>query len=353
MRDKPKICLVASGGGHLRQALDIAPAWGLGEVTVISENSILARSMRGKTACHFVTPVILGQARSMGLHQFAVDALRNLFESLAIVRRVRPDVLITTGAGSVFFAALFARLAGARVIVIESLSRSQRLSKSARAVGLFAHARVLQNEALRHLWPEAPVFDPIKMLERAPPVKSALLLATVGGTLPFDRLIGGVAALKRAGAIPERVIVQTSMRGARPEGVECRDEIPFDEMLTLLSEAAIVVCHAGSGSLIPALQVGCRIVAMPRDPARGEHFDHHQDEICTAFTERGLIEVARSIEELGPAIERARRRTSIVATSDTDPLKLHLKRLIEHWFGNPVPAESQSIPLGGPGSHLA
>ena len=149
-------------------------------------------------------------------------------KSLAIVRRVRPDVLITTGAGSVFFAALFARLAGARVIVIESLSRSQRLSKSARAVGLFAHARVLQNEALRHLWPEAPVFDPIKMLERAPPVKSALLLATVGGTLPFDRLIGGVAALKRAGAIPERVIVQTSMRGARPEGVECRDEIPFD-----------------------------------------------------------------------------------------------------------------------------
>ena len=50
MRDKLKICLVASGGGHLRQALDIAPAWGLGEVTVISEGfdpcSVNARQNR-------------------------------------------------------------------------------------------------------------------------------------------------------------------------------------------------------------------------------------------------------------------------------------------------------------------
>jgi UDP-N-acetylglucosamine--N-acetylmuramyl-(pentapeptide) pyrophosphoryl-undecaprenol N-acetylglucosamine transferase len=104
-------------------------------------------------------------------------------------------------------------------------------------------------------------------------------------------------------------------------------------MLELLDDASIVVCHAGSGSLIPALQAGCRIVAMPRDPACGEHFDAHQEEICTAFSERGLIEVARTVEELGPAIARARLRTPIVATSDTEPLRSHLKMLVERWYG--------------------
>jgi hypothetical protein len=74
-----------------------------------------------------------------------------------------------------------------------------------------AHELVLQSQTLAGRWPKAHVFDPLRILDGPRPGKKPILLATVGATLPFNRLVESVAELKLAGDIPERVIAQVGM----------------------------------------------------------------------------------------------------------------------------------------------
>jgi UDP-N-acetylglucosamine transferase subunit ALG13 len=326
-----KVCLAASGGGHVRQLLDLEGAWGPYDAFFVSEDTGLSRSLRERRPTFFVEHVALGQGRLGAPLRMIAAGIRNAVQSARIVMRERPDVVVSTGAGSVFFTLLWARLLGARVVVIESFARFRNMSAFARLAGPLAHAKVLQSAALSDRWPGTPVFDPMRPLDGPRPPKEPLLFATVGATLPFDRLVESVEALKRGGAIGERVVVQTGVGGLRPDGLECHETLPFEEMLAMLRRADIVVCHGGTGSLITALREGCHVIAMPRLFDRGEHYDDHQAEITEAFAERGLIQVANSVEELAGAVTAARSRAPVMATSDPSGLTDHLSQLLAQW----------------------
>lgn len=255
-------------------------------------------------------------------------AILNACQSAALILRERPGVVVSTGAGSVYFTVLWARLLGARVVIIESFARFDRPSAFARIAGPLAHHKVVQSPGLSAYWPDAAVFDPMKMLDGPRPPKKPLLFATVGATLPFDRLVASVGALKSGGAIPESVLIQTGVGGLVVEGAETVETMPFDQMLATLREADLVVCHGGTGSLITALREGCRVVAMPRLFALGEHYDDHQEEITEAFCARGLIAVAKSQEELAIALSEVRARPPAMATSDPAALTAHLAEIL-------------------------
>lgn len=322
------MCLAASGGGHVRQLLDLSPAWAPFDHFFVTEATALGDSIARDHRAHFVTHVALGQARLGSPLRMALAAVRNFFESAAIVLRERPNVVISTGAGSVYFTVLWARLLGARIVVVESFARFDRLSAFARIAGPLAHHKVVQSPALSEFWPDAAVFDPLRMIDGPRPAKKPLLFATVGATLPFDRLVESVATLKASGEIPEAVIVQTGIGGAHPAGVETVETLPFEGMIAHLREADIVVCHGGTGSLITALREGCRTIAMPRLFSLGEHYDDHQEEITEAFRARGLIAVAKSEAELSVALKEVRGRTPPMATSDPVALTAHVGKIL-------------------------
>ena len=150
---------------------------------------------------------------------------------------------------------------------METFSRYRRLSKFAKFSAYLSHVKILQTKSLAAKWPGAPIFDPIRILPGPPPPKKNLMLVTVGATLPFDRMVDGILSLKTKGQIPEHLIIQSGASGREwkaIDDVEIYKSLPFDKLLTISQDASIVVCHGGSGSLIPALQTGCRVVAMPR-----------------------------------------------------------------------------------------
>ncbi len=329
-----RICLAASGGGHVRQLLDLETACAGHEVFFVSEETGLSRSISERCRTFFVDHAALGQARLGAPWRMVMASIRNFFQSARIVLRERPDVVISTGAGSVFFTVLWARLSGARIVIVESFARFDSLSMFARLAGPLAHEKVLQSAALSRFWPRAPVFDPMVTLDAARPPKQPLLFATVGATLPFDRLVASVDQLRRDGVITERVLVQTGEGGLKPAGVECHETLPFDRILATLDEADIVVCHGGTGSLITALRAGCRVVAMPRLFRNAEHYDDHQEEVTGAFAARGLISVAHTTEELSAAIVDWRERLPRMATSDPAALRSHVSRLLAQWAGD-------------------
>jgi UDP-N-acetylglucosamine transferase subunit ALG13 len=315
-----KICLAASGGGHVRQLLDLQPVWSEHDYFFVTEDTALGHTLGQDHPTHFVPHFAWGQAKLGAPFRMLRSAFVSLVRSACIIMRERPEVLITTGAGAVFPTLIWAKLFGARVVMIESFARFEKPSLFGRIASRFANDIVVQSAKLDGYYPRAHVFDPLKMLDAPVPPKRPLLFATVGATLPFDRLVDSVGQLKAEGAIPEEVLIQTGLGGHRPEGVEVVETLPFDRVQELLREASIVVCHGGTGSLITALRQGCQVIAVPRLSRLGEHYDDHQAEITEAFAARGLVLVANSVDELRAALVTARDRKPVSAT--TDPVQL-------------------------------
>lgn len=327
-----RLCLAASGGGHVRQLLDLEPVWSKHDYFFITEETALGLTLRKQHRTYFVPHFAWGQVKFGSPFRMLSRAFASFLRTARVMWRERPDVVISTGAGAVIFAVLWARLLGARVIVVESFARFEKPSLFGRLAAPFASDLVIQSAKLADKYPKARVFDPLKRLEGEPPTKQPLMFATVGATLPFDRLVNSVAELHAKGEISERLIVQTGVGGAVPAGLEVHETLPFDELQAILRDASIVVCHGGTGSLITALRQGCHVIAMPRLHALGEHYDDHQLEITEAFEARGLLRVARSAEELQQALREMRDRPRVMATTDPRELMEFLEGVIATEF---------------------
>jgi UDP-N-acetylglucosamine--N-acetylmuramyl-(pentapeptide) pyrophosphoryl-undecaprenol N-acetylglucosamine transferase len=332
-RARPHLCLVASGGGHLRQLLDLEPFWCEHSFFFVTEDTALARTLSERYPVRVVDHVALGQAKLGAPFRMLVAAIRSLFQSLGIIWSERPDIVVTTGAGSCFFTVLWGRLFGAKVILVDSFARFDGPSVFARICSPFAHVRIAQSAASAKRWQGSLCFDPFQLIDGPIADKKSLLFATVGATLPFDRLVHTVAAAKARGAIPERVVLQVGEGGARPEidGIEVYETLPFDRVLEHLRDADLVVCHGGTGSLITALREGCRTIVIPRSFRRGEHYDDHQGEIANAFAERGLVSVVVDENEFEDRLAEARVRARVSATTNPSQLIAFLQEQTRKW----------------------
>jgi UDP-N-acetylglucosamine transferase subunit ALG13 len=340
-----RLCLAASGGGHLRQLLDLKPVWSQHDYFFVTEDTALGRSLGQEHPVRFVPHYGWGQTKMGKTLLMARSAFVNFFKAAALMLKERPQVVISTGAGAVFFPVLWARLLGARIVVIESFARFEHASLFGRMTAPFAHHFVVQSEQLAGHYPKAAFFDPLRMLDGPAPPKQPLLFGTVGAVLPFDRLISAVAEAHGQGLISDRVVLQTGVGGAKPEGLEVVETLPFDRIQALLRDASIVVCHGGTGSIITALREGCHVIAMPRLQRLGEVYDDHQAEIVEAFERRGLVLSATNSEELASALAATRTRERVMATTEPTGLIGFLNGVLAKVAGGsrePAPAAERT-----------
>ena len=82
-------------------------------------------------------------------------ALQCAVQSARIVRRVRPDAFLSTGPSVAVPVAVAARLAGAKVIFVETGSRVQALSMTGKIMYRLAHLFFVQWEPLLSRYPRA------------------------------------------------------------------------------------------------------------------------------------------------------------------------------------------------------
>ena len=324
-----KICLAASGGGHVRQLLDLKSFWEGRDRFFVTEDTALGRSIAGAEATYFVPHVALGQARLGHPFRMAADCFRNLMSSWRIITRERPDVVITTGAGSLGFLVLFSRFFGSKVILIDSFARFEHPSAFARIAGPLAHYRIAQAEASARAWNGAEYYNPFRIRDVARPAKRDLLFATVGATLKFDRLVEYVSTAASKGLLPREVLIQTGTGGQSPPNLECVESLDFSTIRNTLLNADIVVCHGGTGSLVTALEAGCKVIAIPRLFEHGEHYDNHQKEITDAFAARGLILTASSQQEFEQALEQCHSFIPQSACTDYSELAVRLAQIVD------------------------
>ena len=118
-----------------------------------------------------------------------------------------------------------------------------------------------------------------------------MIFVTVGSQLPFDRLVRAVDQWSHERGRRD-VFAQIGVARFRPRyipWVTTLDAAQFQEKLT---NADVVVSHAGTGSIITALERGKPIVVMPRRADLGETRNDHQFSMARRLQEEGLIRVA-------------------------------------------------------------
>jgi beta-1,4-N-acetylglucosaminyltransferase len=124
---------------------------------------------------------------------------------------------------------------------------------------------------------------------------------------PFERLARGVEGLAARG--PEDIVVQLGYTDYRPRGTRCFHFLPRAELLSLIRRADIVIAHGGFATLSDCLELGKKIIAVPRKNELGENKDsgRGQEEIVRRLEEGGKLVGVFDVVELPSALGRARR----------------------------------------------
>ena len=117
-----KICLTSSAGGHLNQLLKLLPIVGK-DVFFITSAKHMTKTLGNYRVYYMQDPV-----------RRPLKFLVNSIKTLSILLKERPRVVITTGAGIVIPICFIAKLFGARIIFIETMSRIQEPSMTGRIV---------------------------------------------------------------------------------------------------------------------------------------------------------------------------------------------------------------------------
>ncbi len=133
-----RILAVSSAGGHWEQLVAIRECFEGHEV-------FFANTMPGLSEKSGASPVavIRDCNRSAPL-----DAIRSAFDAYRLVKTLRPDVVVTTGAAPGLLALAVGKLFGARGVWIDSVANSERLSLSGQLALKIADLHLTQWEHL-------------------------------------------------------------------------------------------------------------------------------------------------------------------------------------------------------------
>lgn len=137
-RKKLRVCLVASVGGHLSQLLRLADTWKGHEVVYVTTTDVMQNKLSkyGKV-------YIVGECN----RQHPLRVILVLTRCMKVILRERPNVVISTGAAVGCIACFLAKLIGAKVVWIDSITNVERISLSGRMVRHIADLFLVQ-------WPE-------------------------------------------------------------------------------------------------------------------------------------------------------------------------------------------------------
>ena len=316
-----EVLIVCSCGGHLTDAVSIAPAWSERSRAWVSFDKADVHSLLASERVYFAHGPT---------NRNIPNLLRNLVFARKVLGEARPDVVLTTGAGVAVPFAWLARLRGARVVYVECAGRVDRPSLSARLIRPVASRRYAQWPELAAAWKGARYAGNVLLGQRdtAPAPAGSGVLVTVGtNEAPFDRLVTAAAELRG-----EPVVVQHGASAIRPDGVRCLGYVPFDELDALMRSSRVVVTHAGIGSVATALGHGRRPVIVPRLHRFGEAVDDHQVFFAHKLAEAGLATVVEDIEQLPAVVAAADHSVSTTPGPDlSDEIRRELDALLSGW----------------------
>ena len=132
-----------------------------------------------------------------------------------------------------------------------------------------------------------------------------MIFVTVGTQLPFERLVSAMDRWCGAQAPPPDVLAQVGGGRLDYPSLRCVRSLDAAAYAEAIAGARLVVAHAGTGSILTALDRGVPVIIMPRDDRVNEHRDDHQIQTARQLERMGLVAVAWDEKGLIPLVEAA------------------------------------------------
>lgn len=296
--------LIATPGGHIEELFELAP-----RIEEIGPDRLWVTARTPQTSgilaseeTHWVPPV--------GSRQ-GWRALASLPTALALIRRVRPRLVISTGAALAVPYLIAARALGAETHYIESATRLDGPSLTgrmmARIPGVHLHHQGFHRPAARWFG-IGSVFDGYRPGSETDTAIRRAVVTLGTERFPFPRALDQALP-----ALPDGVeaLIQTGHTPPPGTSLPSRPWVPASELLRAVAAADVVITHAGVGSVLATLRAGKHPVVIPRHATLGEHVDNHQLELATTVADQGLATVVAPDDDLGPVLAQAARRTTV------------------------------------------
>ena len=142
-----------------------------------------------------------------------------------------------------------------------------------------------------------------------------MIFVTVGNDFRgFDRLLRRMDEI--APCLPAEVLIQRGYSRYLPRNTNHFDFIPMDSAIECIRRSALVVSHAGIGTIILCKEYQIPILILPRRKAFAEHMNDHQ------------LEIARALDE--------RKNENIYVVYQEDQLKEKILNIMKEGIKNPL-----------------
>lgn len=147
-----RVLFISSAGGHLSEMLELKELFNQYDYHIITEKTKSTLSLTKKYPNH-VDYLIYGTKDHMLTYPFRL--LANCFKSLYFYIKLRPQVIITTGAHTAGPMCCIGKIFGSKIIYIESFANIHTKTVTGRLVYHFADLFIVQWESMLKLYPKA------------------------------------------------------------------------------------------------------------------------------------------------------------------------------------------------------
>ncbi|MCP9481134.1 glycosyltransferase family 28 protein [Shimia sp. CNT1-13L.2] len=131
-----------------------------------------------------------------------------------------------------------------------------------------------------------------------------MIFVTVGTQLPFDRLLGAVDVWAEVHP-GRRIVAQSGESGFVSDRLDIVARLERKDFRQLAQEAAVIVSHAGMGTILTALELCKPVIILPRRADLGEHRNDHQHATAERLGGLANVRVIWDESDLGPAMDAA------------------------------------------------
>ncbi len=140
-----KVCLACSAGGHLTELTRLEEAYRGQPHFFVTDKRVDTEEFAKRERVFFVTCP----------RRNPLKLMLNFFETLDVLLREKPTVIVSTGADTAFFTCLLGKLLGAKLVFIESFARIREPSLTGKLLYPFADKFFVQWPDLKAKLPHA------------------------------------------------------------------------------------------------------------------------------------------------------------------------------------------------------